>query len=621
MLVNLGVANEVATTSEDPAKRQREHEQDLLRRSLEFSDFIKRRCNGGNKMADPKLQRASSSRGTGRIIPISPPQHGNVRRGSLFGSRGSPLNSLRGYSTQTNEVFERSPLHLARPGQVGGSPQILYASTAPTVTNRELQLNPWHQNARPPATGQQPIQGTPQRAIRTPPRSPQGSPSNSIGNQPGSLLDQIADSQTPYETGGDDNLSISDTDEERKADNAYMDERRWMKKMMREVTEAYKRLPDRTGEPQVDDVEVYHKLDITAQIRIFKRKRIVEDCGVVFCTVDISPSRNGFQQWIYQEVEAKADVQIRHVKCLAPRHYLVLLHSPEDRAAVMINGPYYMKKRMIYTAEWEPGFNTKRILAKTMACWLDLLNVDPMLEGEGENMLGSLGTVLQWQTQMFAHIRGCVLMDITKPLPTVLTVVLNGEQKQMGIQYDLLLDACFTCHEWGHFVLLYPKTTTVRPAEGHQDKGETDADGFQTVPRRNNTTPIPEATKPKAERRPLDLNSTPAPTQQQKEMSEKQKKEGSKKARKKEARRKKLEEARVDLNAEASRDSSDVEHNSEAEDSSSEEDEAPGFWKNDKGKKAKGTGETMDTTARWLGQQGYGGTELQHGQRYNWGEK
>ncbi|KAL3691961.1 hypothetical protein R1sor_005612 [Riccia sorocarpa] len=58
---------------------------------------------------------------------------------------------------------------------------------------------------------------------------------------------------------------------------------------------------------------------------------------------------------------------------------------------VLAGGPYYMRRRMVYTVPWEPGFDTKKTLAKHLACWLDLLDVDPMLEGEGPNLLASLG--------------------------------------------------------------------------------------------------------------------------------------------------------------------------------------------------------------------------------------
>ncbi|KAL3682313.1 hypothetical protein R1sor_000335 [Riccia sorocarpa] len=68
-----------------------------------------------------------------------------------------------------------------------------------------------------------------------------------------------------------------------------------------------------------------------------------------------------------------------------------------------------------------------------MACWLDIQEVDPMLVKEGWNMLASIGEVLNMAgvtkegDGKFAHIRGCVLLDMSKPLSTVLRAILNGQ--------------------------------------------------------------------------------------------------------------------------------------------------------------------------------------------------
>ncbi|KAL3690028.1 hypothetical protein R1sor_016337 [Riccia sorocarpa] len=50
---------------------------------------------------------------------------------------------------------------------------------------------------------------------------------------------------------------------------------------------------------------------------------------------------------------------------------------------------------MIYTTPWEPGFDTTKVLSKNMSCWPDIQNVDPMLAGEGVNMLSTTGEVLR----------------------------------------------------------------------------------------------------------------------------------------------------------------------------------------------------------------------------------
>ncbi|KAL3675121.1 hypothetical protein R1sor_025069 [Riccia sorocarpa] len=50
---------------------------------------------------------------------------------------------------------------------------------------------------------------------------------------------------------------------------------------------------------------------------------------------------------------------------------------------------------MVYTMQWEPGFDTSKTLAKKMAVWLDLVNVNPLIEEEGWNLLSTLGTVIR----------------------------------------------------------------------------------------------------------------------------------------------------------------------------------------------------------------------------------
>ncbi|KAL3676799.1 hypothetical protein R1sor_026747 [Riccia sorocarpa] len=233
---------------------------------------------------------------------------------------------------------------------------------------------------------------------------------------------------------------MSELNSANRNDKEYMAQPNWIRDAKKEITEAFAKIQEFPGEPEGEEVIVEHHFNTEEQLKIHAQKRRLEDCGVVFCTVDISPSRDSFTQWLYQEVENKTAVQVSHVKVLAPRHYLVVLHSMEARDSVLVGGPYYLRKRMIYTTPWEPGFDTHKVLAKKMAVWLDLLNVDPMMEGVGPTLLGSMGSVLQVagvtekQEGKFANIRGCVLMDMTKPLPSILVLHMNSIQKKIKIR-------------------------------------------------------------------------------------------------------------------------------------------------------------------------------------------
>ncbi|KAL3677673.1 hypothetical protein R1sor_020629 [Riccia sorocarpa] len=90
------------------------------------------------------------------------------------------------------------------------------------------------------------------------------------------------------------NYGLSDIDNQRSNDREYMKKRSWFKSVAKEVADAFAKLPDHTGKPgdNEEEVEVTHTFDNDAQIRIQNRKHRLEDCGVIFCTVDMSPSRD-----------------------------------------------------------------------------------------------------------------------------------------------------------------------------------------------------------------------------------------------------------------------------------------------------------------------------------------
>ncbi|KAL3690474.1 hypothetical protein R1sor_016783 [Riccia sorocarpa] len=431
------------------------------------------------------------------------------------------------------------------------------------------------------------------------------------------MQDEGSEEENPFD---DDNYSMSSIDMEKLTDDTHMQTRRWKATVMKEVSTAYVKIPERPDPQKEKEVVVEHILDFDAQLRIQTRKRRLEDCGVVFCTVDLSPSRDSFIQWIYKEVENKAAVQLVHVKVLAPRHYLVLMGSIEDRDTILAGGPYYMRRRMVYTVPWEPGFDTKKNLAKHLACWLDLLDVDPMLEGGGPNLFASLGKVLRTagltddQDGKFQNIRGCVLLDMTKPLPTVLHVKLNKITKRIPVRYDLIPDACFLCHERGHFALLGEEEDETIPDNARQDAENEQQEGSKDTTRDTTGTPPGNGSNPHHDPTERidqdggegdnlvkiipDLNASPnAAGGALTPMSRKEKE----KARKKEARKKKNE---VESIRKERRNPEESTVQTEAEeDSSSNEDgsNAGKFWLTDGGKKPKGQKETMDADIRWSG--------------------
>ncbi|KAL3679135.1 hypothetical protein R1sor_022091 [Riccia sorocarpa] len=419
--------------------------------------------------------------------------------------------------------------------------------------------------------------------------------------------------------------SLSELDEDKRQDRAYMRHRRWKKGVMKEVSEAFRQLPELNGIGAEEEVAVEHTFTFDAQVRMQAQKRRGEDCGIVFCTVDMSPSRDMFTQWIYQEVENKAAVQSTHIKVIAPRHYLVL---PRSRDSMLAAGPYYMRKRMV--------LQTAGVTDK----------------GESK----------------FRNIRGCVLMDMSKPLPNTMRLNLNGEIRKIAIKYDTLPDACFLCQERGHFARSCPQKNTkaamdpeqqaragqadfipvrrggrnpvarVQPnnegagpsnpyaplteaetedeAESNQASQSQSKEGTGTqVPVQIPASTAPESTTGEAAtgtRDPgntggglLDLNQSPALTSQTalNKQSEKDRRKARKKEKKLEARRRR---ALSGLPPEAltATDQDDTSTASE-EDNANNGDSETGsgkFWQRADGKKPRGNKTTMETDGRWADQ-------------------
>ncbi|KAL3682098.1 hypothetical protein R1sor_000120 [Riccia sorocarpa] len=308
---------------------------------------------------------------------------------------------------------------------------------------------------------------------------------------------------------------------------------------------------------------------------------------------------------------------------------------------------------MIYTTPWEPGFDTHKILAKKMAVWLDLLNVNPMMEVVGKSLLGSLGDVLQVagttekMEGKFANIRGCVLMDMTQPLPSVLSLHMNKVSKKIRIRYDTLPDACFKCHEHGHFARICPRNQPDKQKEASVPEQEVEDPFTEVKGRGKGKLPVPPQPIPERANAFEVLNEAPEETPEEDNMTEeddsldiftqqdtchqsdnsqlkagipdlnatpidspsassdKVSKKKNKKARQREKRRedKLRKEAALGAAAQIPRDQVEATEVESCDNSSSEEEEGSSrLWQTKGGKKHRGEEDVMETTAGWSSQ-------------------
>ncbi|KAL3688624.1 hypothetical protein R1sor_014933 [Riccia sorocarpa] len=267
---------------------------------------------------------------------------GGARRIDLFNGQCSSHLDPGELLIMTNEVYDGTLLSSKR---IGSGSQ---AQRSPTQgDNRPPNSpNPWFQGApssqasleaRELARQRDPVQFSPSSTnpvlspIQIPreiaslnrdpaPQEVEINSSNKCEAEEDTLSWAEIEEDTCKDEDDDDLFNMSEINSEKRAHKMYMEDRKWLKNMKKEVTSAFAQLQEYEGEPETEEVVVEHHFTAEEKVRIHSRKRCLEDCAVVLCTVDISPSRDAFIQWVYQEVENKSAVQAVHVKVLAPRH-------------------------------------------------------------------------------------------------------------------------------------------------------------------------------------------------------------------------------------------------------------------------------------------------------------
>ncbi|KAL3686356.1 hypothetical protein R1sor_008930 [Riccia sorocarpa] len=75
---------------------------------------------------------------------------------------------------------------------------------------------------------------------------------------------------------------------------------------------------------------------------------------------------------------------------------------------------------MVYVLPWDPRFNPNELRTRSVPIWVELPDVPPNCVSYGLAMLRKLGVLLyaskNIETQQSNLLKGCVLMDISKPL-------------------------------------------------------------------------------------------------------------------------------------------------------------------------------------------------------------
>ncbi|KAL3701551.1 hypothetical protein R1sor_019573 [Riccia sorocarpa] len=209
---------------------------------------------------------------------------------------------------------------------------------------------------------------------------------------------------------------------------------------------------------------------------------ILSKVGILLFTTEEAPSRDKVIRWAEEVLIRKMGLQVRRIRRMARKHFLLVLGDSDQREYLLKNTPGRMEGKMIQLSKWSPKYNYKEASQTSKQIWVELPYVDPMITDHGKKMLEKLGPILYFAVvrtneAKYSHIRACVLMHNIDQLhdSIILELPWGGEYVQ-EVQYTGLPDQCHKCRERGHWAMNCPlrkdgdRQTTERPAD--QERSE-----------------------------------------------------------------------------------------------------------------------------------------------------
>ncbi|KAL3677969.1 hypothetical protein R1sor_020925 [Riccia sorocarpa] len=229
--------------------------------------------------------------------------------------------------------------------------------------------------------------------------------------------------------------------------------------------------------------------------------RHLRDTSLVIYTMNLLVSHEYVERWAEQVMRQTLGVQVLGICSLSRNCFHISLESETERNHIFANTPLYMGESMVYALPWDPRFHPKELHMRSVPIWVELPEVPPNCVAYGMKMISTLGVMLyaskNLESQTSNLLKGCVLMDISKPLKEEKYFRVPGLKNKLirqKIMYSGFPDMCFACRHRGHIAANCPTNSARQPPAQTQEGGardqpqQTPAARREIPPRR----PVPE---------------------------------------------------------------------------------------------------------------------------------
>jgi hypothetical protein len=129
-------------------------------------------------------------------------------------------------------------------------------------------------------------------------------------------------------------------------------------------------------------------------IRLGVREQELLTVGIVLFTPGFNPLLDLIDEWARTKLAQQLNIGIRQVKLLGNSTFLIVLDSAASRATVLATTSISIDSKYVLIVPYTADLDVQALQYKNTAVWVDIIDLDPVLEVEANRMLATIGPVL-----------------------------------------------------------------------------------------------------------------------------------------------------------------------------------------------------------------------------------